>query len=390
MKVNASEGPQVGRSSNHQTSLVCIEDGRTDNLSRDVFGVLGLPIDVIDLESLLRKIDAAVSKRSPFLLSTPNVNFLMMSRSDECFRETLLMSDLCPVDGMPLVWISRLLGIPLQQRLSGSDIFDKLRSRAVARKLKVFLFGGAEGVAATVGEKLNKADGGLICVGALNPGFGSVQDMSSHPIVQSINSSKADLLTVFLSARKAQHWLSENHSRIDVPVRVQLGTTVNLQAGIVRRAPPMMRELGLEWLWRIREEPYLWRRYSKDGVGLLFLVLTKVLVLALEERLQRSSKQQLQISCFEDSKTHRLKLLGPAISSHIEKAITSFRNALAARKAISIDLSGASAVDARFFGLFMMLRKETALLGCGLQFVNLPPRIRRKFRRNGFEFLLEA
>jgi N-acetylglucosaminyldiphosphoundecaprenol N-acetyl-beta-D-mannosaminyltransferase len=390
MEVNVPERSQVGRSSDQQISVIHVDDLRTDDLSREVFGVLGLPIDVIDLESLLRKIDTAVSKRSPFLVSTPNVNFLMMSRSDDSFRETLLRSDLCPVDGMPLVWISRLLGIPLRQRLSGSDIFDELRSRIVTQKLKVFLFGGAEGVAATLAEKLNRGDGGLICVGALNPGFGSVEDISSSPIVQSINSSEADLLTVFLSAQKAQHWLLENHDRLDVPVRVQLGTTVNVQAGIVRRAPPMMREMGLEWLWRIREEPYLWRRYSNDGAGLIFLFLTKVIALAFEERLQRFSKQPLQIACSEDSKTLCLRLSGPAINRHIDKAITSFRNALGTRKAISIDLSGASAVDARFFGLFVMLRKEASLRGHALQFVNPPPRIRRKFRRNGFEFLLEA
>src|ERR1700684_4141296 len=114
--------PKQSRVERSQQSLVYIEDFREDDLSREVFGVLGLPIDAIDLESLLRKIDTAVSKRKPFLLSTPNVNFLMISRCDERFRESLLMSDICPVDGMPLVWISRLLGIPLRRRLSGSDI----------------------------------------------------------------------------------------------------------------------------------------------------------------------------------------------------------------------------------------------------------------------------
>src|SRR2546430_6947191 len=117
--------------------------------------------------------------------------------SDLEFRESLLMSDLCPVDGMPLIWIARLLGIPLRKRVSGSDIFDALGSTGtLGRKLKVYLFGGAEGVAETVGEKLNQQEGGLTCVGVLNPGFGSVADMSSEPIFQSINASQADLLTV--------------------------------------------------------------------------------------------------------------------------------------------------------------------------------------------------
>ena len=110
---------RVARPLGEQSKFKQIESDREDDLSREVFGLFGLPIDVIDLESLLRKIDDAVSARTPFWLSTPNVNFLMMSQSDEAFRESLLMSDLCPVDGMPLVWIARLLGIPDQPQIIG-------------------------------------------------------------------------------------------------------------------------------------------------------------------------------------------------------------------------------------------------------------------------------
>jgi N-acetylglucosaminyldiphosphoundecaprenol N-acetyl-beta-D-mannosaminyltransferase len=385
MKANLSEQLRV----EHPQPTPVVESCRADDLSREVFGVLGLPIDVIDVEGLLWKIDAAVGSRTPFLLSTPNVNFLMISQSDEGFRETLLMSDLCPADGMPLVWISRLLGIPLGQRLSGADIFDTLRSRATSPKLKVFLFGGGDGIADTVGRKLEETEGGMTCVGALNPGFGSVDEMSAAPIVDTINSSEADLLTVFLSARKAQHWLLKNNDRLTIPVRVQLGATINLQVGKIRRAPPFLRRLGFEWLWRIKEEPYLWRRYLNDGFGFLRLFFTRVVPLAVEERLQRLSSKPLQVSSSEGSKTVSLKLSGPAINGYIDTAIISFRTALEARKAILIDLSCTSAVDTRFFGLFVVLRKETALRGCTLRFVNPPPRIRRKFRRNGFEFLLK-
>src|SRR6266702_4979002 len=153
-------------------AVLSAEHSHLDDLSRIVFGVLGLPLDVLGLEDLLQRIDHAVGARTSFLLSTPNVNFLMMSRSDPEFRESLLMSDLCAVDGMPLVWIAKLLGIPLRERLSGSDIFEALRSRVTARKLTVFFFGGSDGVALTVSKKLNQEAAGLKCVGVLNPGFG--------------------------------------------------------------------------------------------------------------------------------------------------------------------------------------------------------------------------
>jgi N-acetylglucosaminyldiphosphoundecaprenol N-acetyl-beta-D-mannosaminyltransferase len=381
--------PKQSRVEGAAPSLAYMEDNHEDDLSREVFGVLGLPIDVVNLEAVLRKIDAAVDKRMPFLMSTPNVNFLMMSQSDEGFRRSLLMSDLCPVDGMPLVWVSRLLGIPLKKRLSGVDIFDELRSRSISPRLKVFLFGGGEGIAEAVASKLNEAEGGMICVGALNPGFGSIDDMSLAPTLEAINSSEADLLTVFLSARKAQYWLHKNHDRVRVPVRVQLGATINLQAGKIRRAPPAIRKLGFEWLWRIKEEPYLWRRYFNDGVGFFALFFTRIIPLAIEERLQRLSGRQLQVSYSEGPTNVSLTLSGPATVRDVKLAIARFRMALNAGKAILIDISETTAVDTRFFGLIVAFLKKAALRGCSVQFVDPPPRIRRKFRRNGFEFLLK-
>ena len=91
----------------------------------------------------------------------------------------MLDSDLCPADGMPIVWIARLIGVPIKQRVSGSDIFDALKMPdRHRRRLKLFLFGGAEGVAAAAAARLNAAPSGLSCVGALAPGFGSVEAMS--------------------------------------------------------------------------------------------------------------------------------------------------------------------------------------------------------------------
>ena len=187
----------------------------------------------------------------PFLLSTPNVNFLMMSQSDPDFRESLLMSDLCAADGMPILWIARLLGVPIREKLSGSDLFETLRSAdGSGRRLKVFLFGGADHVADTVRERLNAEAGGMTCVGALNPGFGSVAELSTAEIIETIESSHADLLTVFLSARKAQEWLRHNHKRLQIPVRAQFGATINIQAGVIERAPAWIRRGGFEWMWK--------------------------------------------------------------------------------------------------------------------------------------------
>ena len=112
---------------------------------------------------------------------------------------------------------------------------------------------------------LNAENGGLVCVGALNPGYGTIEDMSGDAIIAAVNASKAEFLVVALGARKGQTWLLRNHHRLRVPVRAHLGAAVNFQAGSVKRAPRAIRKVGLEWLWRIKEEPHLRIRYWHDG-----------------------------------------------------------------------------------------------------------------------------
>jgi N-acetylglucosaminyldiphosphoundecaprenol N-acetyl-beta-D-mannosaminyltransferase len=365
------------------------------DLRRAVYGILGVPFDALDFQTLLESIVAAVNAGRPFLISTPNVNFLMASRTDRGFRESLLQSDLSLVDGMPIIWIARLLGLPIGGRLAGSDLFDTLKSRAATgRRLKVFLFGGGDGVAEEVAKSLNLQADGMECVGTLNPGFGSVEELSREEIIDAINSSQADLLAVFLSADKAQRWLLHNHHRLRVPVRAQFGAVINFQAGTVKRAPAIVRRIGFEWLWRIKEEPYLRSRYWSDGKGLLRLLLGSAVPLCagrLKAQLAALRKiDDLRIDRVEVDGSVILHLAGHAIARHAEGAISSFRDALGANKPISLDLSGAHAIDQRFFGLVLMLRKQLLKQGSTLSFTGVTPQMNKVFRLNGFDFLLQT
>jgi N-acetylglucosaminyldiphosphoundecaprenol N-acetyl-beta-D-mannosaminyltransferase len=365
-----------------------------DDLSRNVFGIFGAPFDALDLPSLLRQIGAAASAGTPFLISTPNVNFVISALSDREFRESLLLSDLCLVDGMPIVWIARLLGIPIGGRLAGSDLFDALKDAGAAgRRLKVFLFGGGEGVASYVSERLSAHAGGLECVGTLSPGFGSVEELSSEQIIQAINASQAEFLAVFLSASKAQKWLLHNHDRLQIPVRAQFGAVINFQAGTIERAPSVLRKLGFEWLWRIKEEPYLWRRYWRDGSELFGLLATRGWPLGfdmLRRRLAAARKSDdLGIDRLEDGHATVIRLSGFAVSRHVDHAISTFRTALDTQKPIMVDLSKLDTIDQRFFGLLLMLRKQLKKRGSCLKFAGITTKARRAFRRNGFDFLLQ-
>jgi N-acetylglucosaminyldiphosphoundecaprenol N-acetyl-beta-D-mannosaminyltransferase len=360
-----------------------------DDLSRNVFGLLGIPLDAIDFAALLGSVDGAAGTLSPFLISTPNVNFLIKSHRNREFRESLLLSNLCLADGMPLIWLAKILRIPIYERIAGSDLFGRLKStNNPTRRLKVFLVGGAEGVAATVGAKLNTEQSGLECVGVINPGFGTIEEMSSPEIIETINASEADLIAVFFGAEKAQAWLMHNHDRLRAPIRAQFGATINFEAGTVRRAPHFMRSTGFEWLWRIKEEPYLWRRYWNDGTVLLKLMVTCVLPLAFDARRRRGEPSDLSINAKQDADSLIIELSGDAVDRHVNRAIDSFRKALASGKQVVVDISKTRDIDARFFGLFLMLRKHLASQGMHLVFAGVSDETRRIFRLNKFEFLL--
>lgn len=364
-----------------------------DDLEREVYCVCGMPIDVIEMPEVLARIDAAAAEGRRFLISTPNLNFLAHSRSDSEFRNSLLLSDLCPADGMPVVWLARLAGVPINGRIAGSDIFEALKQpRQAGRRLKIFIFGGNDGIAAAAADAVNATPAGMCCVGSMSPGFGSVEDLSQDDIVEAINASHADFLVVALGAKKGQAWLLRNHDRLKVPIRAHLGATINFEAGIIRRAPGWMRKTGIEWMWRIKEEPYLWNRYFGDATVLAKVIVTRALPLASASQLSRMTRrlnpQRLRISRVQHVDHVVLKLAGDAMEHYIHDAIGSLRDVAQSDQRTVIDVSRIRMIDARFLGLLLMFRKHQQRRGELPRLVGASRRLARYFRFHGADFLL--
>lgn len=363
-----------------------------DDLDREAYCVLGIPIDAVDMDRAVRQIKDAARARRRFLISTPNLNFVVNSQSDVGLRESVLESDLCTADGTPVVWIGRCLGMPIQDRVAGSDILDSLQEdRQSASPLKLFLFGGADGVAKIAENRINKASTALRCVGTLQPGYGSVEQMSSNGTIEAINASDADFLVVALGAAKGQAWLRRNDAQLTVPVRSHFGAAINFQAGTIKRAPTVLQKLGLEWLWRIKEEPYLWRRYAHDGSVLLKLLVTRILPLLIEARWQRYKLKNVNSLSGKHALVGDgvvLTFKGAAIAANVTDAIKLFKQAAGFKRPITIDMAAVSAIDARFIGVLLMLRKIVLGQGGCLNFTPVSPYLARMFRLHGVEYLL--
>jgi len=212
--------------------------------------------------------------------------------------------------------------------------------------------------------------------------------MSTDELIEQVNNTGADFFVTSLSARKGQEWLLRNRDRLTIPVRAHLGATLNYQAGTVRRAPEMLQRTGLEWIWRIKEERYLWRRYWRDGWALLRLFAFRALPLLLDRVLHKRSSTDFSVVHSESDGVVTLKIHGSATKDSTTQLIPMMCEAVDSCRDVVVDLSCASSIDARIFGLLVVLRKSLRSCGCALKIIADNSRIRRLFKLNGFEFLL--
>lgn len=363
-----------------------------DDFDRNVYCLLGLPLDAVGMSEAARRVRAAATEEGRCFLSTPNLNFLIACQADSAFRDSVIQSDLSVTDGMPLVWVARLLGLPIGERVPGSDLFEALRreKETAGRRIAVFFFGGQEGAAEHASRMLNESDSGLVCVGFLNPGFGSIEDMSSRETIECINASGADFVVAALGARKGQAWIQRNLAGLSAPVISHLGAVVNFVAGRVSRAPQWMQRAGLEWIWRITEEPALWRRYFFDGLALLRLLVTRVLPYLLWLRCYRPGRggQGCAVRSRAGGMGWRIEITGSVPDQVPEELRKALREVARMRSGGVVDLSDVDHFGPGFLGQLLMLKKHQDACGVPLRIDGLNQCGRRLFHWNAVDYLL--
>ena len=361
------------------------------DFQRPVFCLLGVAFEIIDMPAVLDRFRQAAHDRNRLVLSTPNVNNIVTVQRNAAYRAAVAGCELVVPDGMPLVWMARWLGIRTR-RIAGSDLFQLLMN-GDAGALRVFFFGAPEGVAEAACARLNRDGGPVSGAGWYYPGFGSVAEMTAPEVLARINAAAPDFVVVALGTAKGQQWIERASTGLTVPLLSHLGAVVNFVAGSVRRAPLAMQNLGLEWLWRIREEPALWRRYATDGWALGGLCLRSLLPL-VSRRLWRGlvpvrSSARVDLAVL-DAGQKRLTLSGnwlPADLGRLREALTKLT---ATDGAVLIDAQALGWVDHTFIGLLIRLYGHQNKRGLRFRIDRPSSAFSRQLRWHCADYLLAA
>lgn len=232
---------------------------------RPPLAILGVPFDPLTTDETVALIARMISSGLPHYLATANVDFVVQASEDVELRRILFDAHAVLCDGMPLVWASRKLGNPLPERVTGSDLVPRLLREAEERGWRVYFLGGTDASVAATAANTQKKHPGLKLVGAYSPPFKPLLEMDHEGILTRIREAKPDLLFVAFGCPKQEKWINMHYRRMGVPVSIGVGATIDFLAGTVKRAPVWMQKTGLEWIFRMLQEPRrLAKRYGKD------------------------------------------------------------------------------------------------------------------------------
>lgn len=345
------------------------------DFQRDVFCLFGFPVDNLCIESAAELLKKSIVSGRHIVLATLNVNWIVTSLQKPDFRAAILNSDICTLDGKPLALLSRLLGLPVRGMVPGSSLAEHLLfNEDPENPFSIFLFGGESDAGKKAYEEINLRHGGLKAVGYINPGFGTITQMSDSSIIERINCVSPDILLVALGAQKGTFWIEQNRKKLNAHIISHMGATINFLAGSVARAPVVLRRMALEWAWRILEEPYLFRRYLRDGIFLFSMLMKRFLLFfkyCKYRKRYRQHSNENHIDIKETPDWITLKFGRVFIVTERDDVRKTFYQAAIKYKNLILDFDRTEFVDNAFLAYLVLLAKHQKKTGKHLRIINL-------------------
>lgn len=236
--------------------------------------LLNTYVNNVSMAETLREICHLIDEKKKSYVVAINVDVVMKMEKDNYLKKITDEADLTLVDGKPLVWISKWHKRPVKAKISGSDLVPELCKVAAKRGYSIFIIGGKERIAEKAKENLERKLKDIRIVGTYSPPLGFEKDNAElEKINAMISDARPDILVACFGCPKQEKWIYENYQKYDATVSICAGATVDFLAGNVSRAPRWMCEHGLEWIYRLFQEPKrLFKRYLMDDVKIIGLV----------------------------------------------------------------------------------------------------------------------
>jgi len=243
------------------------------------FRVLGVRVNAVQIPGVVEQIEGWIADRSRCrFIAVTGMHGVTEAQHDLLFKKVLNSADLVVPDGMPLVWLGRLRGHSLQRRVYGPELMNAFCC-ATGSRYRHFFYGGAPGVASLLAG-LMREKYGINVAGECSPPFRALSEQEDEEIVAKIHAARPDIVWVGLSTPKQERWMYDHRTKLQVPVAVGVGAAFDLNSGRAKQAPRWMRENGLEWSFRLVQEPRrLWRRYVVYGSEFVWHVASELLSL---------------------------------------------------------------------------------------------------------------
>ena len=244
-------------------------------MSIPVRHLFGVPISALTMADALRAVDEAIGSRQTLQIGVVNAAKLVNMRRDETLRQSVLSSTIVLADGTAVVWASRLLGPPLPERVAGIDLMIGMLAAGNNRGYRVYCLGATPAVLEQAVGRIRRDYPGVVIAGAHHGYFAAAHE---ETVAADIAAAAPDILFVAMTSPRKEQFLATWSARLHVPVCHGVGGSFDVLAGVVRRAPVAWQRLGLEWLYRVKQEPRrLWRRYLVTNLLFVEMVCVELL-----------------------------------------------------------------------------------------------------------------
>jgi N-acetylglucosaminyldiphosphoundecaprenol N-acetyl-beta-D-mannosaminyltransferase len=237
--------------------------------------LLGAPLDALTLADAVKRVDEAVASRRPTLNASLNAAKLVRMQTDSELRESVELCDLVTADGVPVVWAARALGHPVPGRVNGTDLMEVLFAHAAERGYSIYLFGSERGILAGARAEIERRHPAIKIAGTQHGFFDASEE---DAVVQRIAAAQPDILFIALGTPQKELFQARHRDELGVPFTMGVGGSFELLAGVRKRAPRWAQRTGLEWAFRMVQEPRrLAGRYVVGNTQFVYLVGREVL-----------------------------------------------------------------------------------------------------------------